>query len=155
VKIEIKATYFDRLFRLFTIDDDIDRDLSRLAQDEAMRIRGRAPRATGRLQASIRSVKTGFMKYEVGSNLDYAEFADKGRAAGRMPPVDLIRRWLLVKGAATKGKDLNRMAYLVARKIARYGTKGAHFMPNSTEFAAFEARVKAVTDASVRRVARG
>lgn len=154
-KIEVRATYFDRLFRLLTVDDAVDNKLSRISHDEAMRIRAKAPRATGRLQASIRSVKTGFMKYEIGSNLEYAEFADKGRAAGKMPPIDQIRRWLLVKGAATKGKDLNRMAYLVARKIAKYGTKGAHFMPTDAEFAAFEARVKAVTDATVRSLARG
>ena len=53
----------------------------------------------------------------------YAQFVEYGRGSGKFPPVDAMRTWvkrvLRVKGV----KEINSVAYLVGRKIAKNGTK--------------------------------
>lgn len=48
-----------------------------------------------------------------------------GRKSGKMPPIQAIEKWLIQKGITpieTKMK-ISTLAYLIARKIAREGTK--------------------------------
>ena len=48
-----------------------------------------------------------------------------GRAAGKMPPIQAIEKWLIAKGITpieTKMK-ISSLAYLIARNIAKEGTK--------------------------------
>lgn len=51
---------------------------------------------------------------------DYAIFTDKGRRAGKRPPIKPIKDWCLRHGM--KGAE-----YAVATNIAKYGTKGTGF----------------------------
>lgn len=76
---------------------------------------------TGQLQSSIRS-QVGNLKGEVKPTAKHAIFVHEGRRPGRMPPYQArtpLNRW------ATK-RGMN--PFLVARAIARKGTKKHPFM---------------------------
>lgn len=73
---------------------------------------------------------------------NYASAVEFGRRAGRMPPVDIIKEWVRKKGLADtytasgnrrkRGADfeasIKGIAFLIARKIARVGTKPRPFL---------------------------
>lgn len=68
---------------------------------------------------------------------DYYKFVDMGRAAGKMPPISKLREWLRYPNVKDRlginglpDMKLNGIAYLMARKIKREGTKGNHFFTN-------------------------
>lgn len=77
------------------------------------------------------SVDAGFMSG--GEN--YAGAVEYGRRAGKMPPVQFIRAWLKKKhskgieasavfaGRAAAERELNSLAFLIARAIGRHGSK--------------------------------
>lgn len=48
-----------------------------------------------------------------------------GRKAGKMPPVAAIRKWLKIRGIRSirKNQSVNSLAWAIAKKIAREGTK--------------------------------
>lgn len=95
--------------------------------------------ASGNLEESIgyvmRSKPSG---YEVDIELaDYYKYVDQGRKAGGMPPVSKLREWLRYPNVKDRlglnqlpDSQLNGIAYLIARKIAKEGTKGNHFFTN-------------------------
>ena len=59
----------------------------------------------------------------------YAEFADAGRKAGRMPPVNDIIKWIRRKNIKVpQGYTQEGFAFAIARKIAKDGTEGKHFL---------------------------
>jgi hypothetical protein len=75
---------------------------------------------------------------------DYYYWVDKGRSAGKAPPLypDVISKWIQNKGLQLDYKGLNKrppgknislarleksLAFLIRRKIARKGTKGNNF----------------------------
>jgi len=61
----------------------------------------------------------------ISSALSYAPIVEVGRHAGRRPPRDSIALWLTRK-IHVPAKDLTRATFLVARKIGRSGSPGAH-----------------------------
>jgi len=77
---------------------------------------------------------------EVMNPVPYGLPVEYGRKPGKMPPVDAIQLWVYQKGLAgtysietklrlgsheTKQKQDRQMAWAVAKKIAKHGTKGA------------------------------
>lgn len=55
-----------------------------------------------------------------------AGYSPDGRGPGKQPPSDAIEQWIVVKGIAArleKEITLGSLAYLIARKIGREGTK--------------------------------
>lgn len=104
--------------------------------------------ATGELRNSIHFVITRFgITYRFELRLaDYYKWVDEGRKAGKQPPIADILKWIkdkrfvMNKGklqTKTKGSKLknisddlklsNQLAFLIARKIGRRGTKGTNF----------------------------
>ena len=87
----------------------------------------RTPVNTGMLRAG--TSKEQFMvgsilRGQVVNPVSYAFPVETGRAAGRMPPVDAIKQWVIRKGIAS-GAEADSAAFLIARSIGRRGTKGA------------------------------
>jgi len=66
------------------------------------------------------------LKIEFGANLAILKGYEYlgGRRAGKMPPLDVIQRWIEAKGIKPIENKINvsTLAYLIARKIAREGT---------------------------------
>lgn len=88
---------------------------------------------------------------------DYYKFVDMGRAAGKMPPISKLRDWLRYPNVKDRlginglpDMKLNGIAYLIARKIKREGTKGNHFFTNVIEKSGIiDDTVEAIADAAV------
>lgn len=65
--------------------------------------------------------------------IDYAAAADTGRKAGKQPPIDPILRWVKHRGLLPKkrlkdnAQSQRSLAYQIARKIGKKGTKGHNF----------------------------
>ena len=76
------------------------------------------------------------------SMLDYWEFVDKGRKPGKQPPISNILKWLTypnvrdkIRGGQSDAPIENpeSLAFLIAKKIGREGTKGTDFATNVFE----------------------
>lgn len=59
------------------------------------------------------------------SGKDYTEYMVNGRGPGKFPPLQNIIKWIKDKGLAIIDKTItvSSLAFLIARKIAREGTK--------------------------------
>lgn len=78
--------------------------------------------ATGKLYNSVQyKINITETAVKLSLNLeDYWINVENGRAAGKkMPPVSVIRKWMLNKGIP----DKNGLAYLISRKISKRGIK--------------------------------
>lgn len=99
--------------------------------------------ASGDLVNSIRGVVKQNGKYLVISIQleDYWQYVENGRKAGKYPPINAIKKWISVKPVLPRplksGKlpTSNQLAFLIARKISRVGTKAKPFLkPTITDF---------------------
>ena len=95
--------------------------------------------ASGKLDESIKfNIKSQSKKLTFDlSMLDYFEFVDEGRKPGRMPPTRPILDWLKYPNVKDKigvsgleDSKLQGLAFAIARKIGREGTKGTDFYTN-------------------------
>ena len=102
--------------------------------------------ASGELDASINfNIKSSSKKIELDIvMLDYWGAVDEGRKAGKQPPIDKIKEWLTYPNVRDKIRfgqndsaftesERNSLAYLIARKIGKQGTKGTNFATNVFE----------------------
>lgn len=79
---------------------------------------------------------------------DYWKYVNSGRRPGKQPPLSVISNWITKKRITPR---LDRkiptiqksLAFLIARKIGKEGTKGNHFLDLTTEEAEreFESRI--------------
>lgn len=78
-------------------------------------------------------------RYEVGLNLKYYwYYENNGRRAGKFPPISKIQEWIKIKPVIPRERNgylptEKQLAFLIARKIAREGTKGKHTFDNVVE----------------------
>ena len=99
--------------------------------------------ASGELDKSINfNIKSTQKKIELSiTMLDYWGAVDGGRKAGKQPPIDKIKEWLSIQNVRDKIRfgqndsafsesEKNSLAFLIARKIGRQGTKGNNFATN-------------------------
>lgn len=81
--------------------------------------------------------------------LDYWKAVDEGRKAGKMPPVGKIEQWLSYPNVRDKlsgfrdkpVSDPQSLAYVIARKIGREGTKGNNFATDVFESGLLEGKI--------------
>lgn len=69
---------------------------------------------------------------------EYWKYANYGRGPGKMPPINVIEDWIIKRRIVPRSDGsvpiTNRsLAFLIARKIGREGTKGSHFLEQSIE----------------------
>ena len=103
------------------------------------RLKANGSNASGTLSNSIRGIVKQNGKYIVISIQleDYYQFVENGRKAGKYPPLSAIRKWISVKPVLprpTKSGKLptqNQLAFLIARKISKVGTKAKPFLSNT------------------------
>jgi len=108
----------------------------------------------------------GYTRVKVGPTTKYAWFIEFGRKPGKMPPIQPLADWVHTKRLAgsysikkghrrlggkkrKEAEDLS-MAYAIATKIARDGTKPFPFLT-----VAFRQSKQAALDVFIRMLARG
>jgi len=89
--------------------------------------------ATGMLRnsGSVRPQADGTV--DAGFYADYAYWVEYGRKAGGMPPVKLIKEWVRKKHITSDEKEIDSMAFAIAKNIAANGTKAKPFLTPSYE----------------------
>lgn len=80
-------------------------------------------RASGKFASEL-EVKTTDTKAQL-LGVPYTEFLIDGRGPGKFPPIQEIEQWIESKGISAIESDISvsSLAFLIARKIAREGTK--------------------------------
>ena len=76
--------------------------------------------------------------FEVTFNApEYWKYVNYGRPSGKMPPVSAIEEWItrrrIVPESNTSTPNVTSLAYVIARKIGREGTKGTKFLEKSLD----------------------
>lgn len=61
---------------------------------------------------------------------DYYKYVDSGRRAGKMPPVSVLMDWVK---ANISGKDLQSIAYAIAKSIGENGIRARPFIDKMTD----------------------
>lgn len=89
--------------------------------------------ATGMLRnsGSVRPQADGTV--DAGFYAEYAYWVEYGRKAGGMPPVKLIKEWVRKKHITSNEKEIDSMAFAIAKNIAANGTKAKPFLTPSYE----------------------
>jgi hypothetical protein len=85
-------------------------------------------RASGKFADSL-EVRVDGLKAQLWGE-SYAQQLETGRQAGRFPPIDAIKQWIVDKGIANRIEgqiSISSLAFLIARKIAREGWKREQF----------------------------
>lgn len=104
---------------------DIKQQFDKFGQSLISEIRSKidssGARATGKSGASLRdeSTEDSFTLY---GNRSF-KFIEVGRGKGKYPPINNIYEWLVAKNIQPDGISQRSLAYLIARKIGREGSK--------------------------------
>ena len=99
---------------------------------------------TGKVLSSTRGVVR-----PTGPGVTYADIREKGRRPGKFPPVAAIALW--VKGVIDP-ENVKAVAFLVARKIARFGYKGAFMFRDTENDPSVRFRVNRFIEEAKRRI---
>ncbi|MHC4076177.1 MAG: hypothetical protein ACYSRZ_07175 [Planctomycetota bacterium] len=83
-----------------------------------------------------------------GPSVTYADIREKGRKPGKFPPVDAITLW--VKRVIAP-ENLKAVSFLVGRKIAKFGYKGAFMFRDTENDASVRFRVTRIIEKAKRR----
>jgi HK97 gp10 family phage protein len=90
-------------------------------------------RASGRVQrveGDEQALDAGFFSQDTTGG--YASFVEYGRRAGKMPPVYMLKQWVRKK-FGVDAKEAKAIGFLIARKIAKKGTKPHPFFAPAVE----------------------
>ena len=82
---------------------------------------------TGALENSFEAEQDG-EDVVVGSRLKYADIVEFGRTPGSMPPVKVLFPWVLQKIGGLDEKEVQRIAFAVAKKIEEKGTEPQRYI---------------------------
>lgn len=90
--------------------------------------------ATGKLYNSINyrveSTDKGVKLYFVADKY-YLNIENGRKAGGKMPPVEVIKRWMAIKGIKPRpNQSINTTAYMISRSIQKKGIKPNPFLRN-------------------------
>jgi hypothetical protein len=140
----------------------------KIVNDAKENLRDNGSIAQGQLRKSgrVQAVDNDPDAIDAGFPVPYAYFVEYGRRSGKMPPLHNIIEWLKKKtssakgiknafasAAAFEGRDIERyrrsIAFLIARSIAKHGTK-----PHAYLSPAVEKNKKAAADAIKDAIAK-
>lgn len=91
--------------------------------------RKKVPTASGKLKKFTSKVEYGNNCYKIIFDLpSYWYYVEKGRKSGKFPPINKIEEWVKIKPiipTSYNGKipTTKQLSFLIARKIAKKGTK--------------------------------
>lgn len=118
---------------LFKAAQGLKESAARIVAGAKTRLKDNGSVATGMLRnsGSVRPQVDGTV--DAGFYADYAYWVEYGRKAGGMPPVKLIKEWVRKKHITSNEKEIDSMAFAIARNIAANGTKAKPFLTPSYE----------------------
>lgn len=91
---------------------------------------------------------------KISLNLEpYWKYLENGRKPGKMPPVEKILQWVKVKPVLPRERNgkvptQKQLAFLIARKIGREGTKPTHLLQKTMD----DMKLKKLVTAAVLKV---
>lgn len=114
-----------------TVNEILQSEFDELAKDFVKRYDELGMRASGRWANELEQTVTenGSKFKAVVSGAAYSRQLVNGRAPGKFPPIGAIQQWIKDKGIRSNIKP-ESLAFLIARKIAREGTK---YYPRGTD----------------------
>lgn len=138
---------FDELKRAFeannrmmqkACDEALSRGSMKIVSEAQRNLRDNGTNTTGLLSNSGRAEKLSDGEYEAGffaqeEGKGYAEYVEYGRKSGGMPPPKILTAWVRKKLRVRKEKDAERIAFAIAMKIAKKGTKAQPFFSPAVE----------------------
>jgi hypothetical protein len=74
-----------------------------------------------------------FLQKTIIYSAPYSDSIEFGRLPGSMPPVEMIKAWVLRKGISTDEKEAQRIAWAIATDIKEYGLDPRPFMSPAVE----------------------
>jgi len=117
------------------VNDGSIKAIRDIAQKIVQKARGDAPKGvSGNIPKTIgyQSEQTSIAKAYIGFKTDgpattYAIYAERGRKAGKAPPIGALDKWVevILKAPANKIKGI---AYVIGQKIAKFGIKPKWFL---------------------------
>lgn len=113
--------------------DGLKDSAARIVAGAKIKLKDNGSIATGMLRnsGSVRPQVDGTV--DAGFYAEYAYWVEYGRKAGGMPPVKLIKEWVRKKHITSNEKEIDSMAFAIARNIAANGTKAKPFLTPSYE----------------------
>ena len=101
--------------------DTLKRDL--IAKYKELNMRASGPWENA-LRVEVAPINGGGLRGII-SGADYTYYMQHGRKAGKMPPIQAIEQWILARGIRPiqEKMNTNALAWAIAKKIARDGTK--------------------------------
>lgn len=101
--------------------DTLKRDLIAKYKELNMRASGQWENA---LRVEVSPINGGGLRGII-SGADYTYYMQHGRKAGKIPPIQVIEQWILARGIRPiqEKMNTNALAWAIAKKIARDGTK--------------------------------
>lgn len=114
-----------------TREEIISEEMELLRRDIVRRYDALGMRASGQFEEESGIETRGKKNFIIAPS--YAVQLIRGRRPGKMPPVKAIERWLFDRGIRPLENEIkiSSLAYLIARKIAREGTK--YFQQGGTD----------------------
>lgn len=111
----------------------LNNSAARIVAEAKQKIKDNGSIATGMLRnsGSVRPQVDGTV--DAGFYAEYAYWVEYGRKAGGMPPVKLIKEWVRKKHITSNEKEIDSMAFAIAKSIAANGTKAKPFLTPSYE----------------------
>lgn len=107
-----------------TIEDILKKEFDSIIVDLKAKHIQLGMKASGKWVEGLENVSSGTTGKVIGE--DYTYQLVNGRKEGKFPPVEAIKQWIIDKGIVNKIKgeiSVSSLAFLIARKIAREGTK--------------------------------
>lgn len=126
-----KRKFEDRV--LFKAAQGLKESAARIVAVAKTHLKDNGSVATGMLRnsGSVRPQVDGTV--DAGFYAEYAYWVEYGRKAGGMPPVKLIKEWVRKKHITSDEKEIDSIAFAIARNIAANGTKAKPFLTPSYE----------------------
>ena len=133
--------------------DGLKDSAARIVAGAKTRLKDNGSVATGMLRnsGSVRPQVDGTV--DAGFYAEYAYWVEYGRKAGGMPPVKLIKEWVRKKHITSDEKEIDSIAFAIARNIAANGTKAKPFLTPSYE--ENKARIDELMQKAINQVVEG
>lgn len=98
--------------------EDIRLGIIQDQEDKKIRASGESAKS---LKYKVKEVSGNISGTLTGSNYFY--WQEYGRSPGTLPPVDAIKKWIKTKGIVPKDGDETSLAWAIAKKIQKSGTR--------------------------------